>query len=109
MAGPSILDQRQTRITPEQQKKIDLRRDRELSDLRTIMGTAEGRRILWRVLGECHMFDETFTGNSMDTFRAGRRSVGLKFFKDAHRASHELFRTMEDEAANEEQSNKKGV
>jgi hypothetical protein len=45
-----------------------------------IMDTDAGRCLLWWLLGETHVFQSSFTGNSATYFKEGERSVGLKLF-----------------------------
>lgn len=92
-----ILDKRSHGQTPEQKQKQALARRQQLEDLRGVMSTSEGRRFMWRLLGETNLFALSYTGNAETYFREGRRSVGLNLFKDLHEACHKLYQQMEQE------------
>jgi hypothetical protein len=51
--------------------------------IRNVMSTIEGRHWLWDVLGDCHVFATTFTGDALQTaFNEGSRNVGLRLLAD---------------------------
>lgn len=58
-----------------QQERIDAIQSRD--DLKFVMGSAQGRRVLKRVMNQCGVFRSSFTGNSETFFREGARNVGL--------------------------------
>lgn len=45
--------------------------------LTNVVATPEGRTLIWAILSQTKIYDETFSGNSADIFEKGRRSVGL--------------------------------
>ena len=54
------------------------RREREANDLRAVLQTDQGRRVMWRLLEHCGVFRSTFTGHgARDAFNEGARNVGL--------------------------------
>ena len=73
-------------------------RAQEESDLKAVMGTAEGRRLmvrLWEISGteRCSM-----VGNSWTFFNEGLRFVGTEFKKDAEEFCPELYLLAKKEA-----------
>lgn len=53
-------------------------REREVNDLRAVLQTDQGRRVMWRLLEHCGVFRSTFTGHgARDAFNEGARNVGL--------------------------------
>lgn len=52
------------------------RRERELNDLRAVLATAEGRRVVWRLLEHCHVFASIWDPSSRIHYQAGRQDVG---------------------------------
>lgn len=60
-------------LTPEQKNQ----RDNELRDLREVLNTEAGQRVLWRILSECEIFRVSFTGDEYTNYYEGRRSIGL--------------------------------
>ena len=49
----------------------------EANDLKWLMSSKQGRRLMWRWLGEAGVFRSSFTGNSETFFKEGKRSFGL--------------------------------
>jgi hypothetical protein len=71
------------------------------ADLSTLMGQAYGRRIVWRLLGECGVFRSSFhTSGSTVYFLEGRRDVGLRLMADVLQAAPEAYLLMQSEAKN---------
>jgi hypothetical protein len=73
--------------TPEQLA----RREQELEDLKSVMRTQHGRRLLWRILSDANMFRSCFTGNSTTFYLEGKRDVVLPYYQDIMQACPELF------------------
>lgn len=48
-----------------------------VEDLEAVLGTAPGRRFVYRVLAECGVYRSSFSGNSGSFFQEGKRAVGL--------------------------------
>jgi hypothetical protein len=84
----NAADKKQVRKAAQKEQS---RRDKELNDLRFILNDVQGRRFLWRYLGECGVFRSSFTGSSETFFREGERNVGLKLINDIHEASPEAY------------------
>lgn len=97
-----ILEPRKRSADPKEIARQELLRKQELEDLKAVMQTAQGRRLVWRLLSECHIFELSFTGNSETFFREGKRSIGLVFFRDLHVTCPELYRQMESEQQRKE-------
>jgi hypothetical protein len=53
------------------------KRDTELDDLRQLLNTKWGRRLVWRILEQTGQHRTSFTGNSTTFFNEGQRNVGL--------------------------------
>ena len=62
--------------TPETFNKRMQERDDE--DFRTILKTAYGRRFVWKFMGKCGIFTQSFVPESPEStaFNEGRRSIG---------------------------------
>jgi hypothetical protein len=58
----------------------------ELKDMRDLLLTPNGLRVLTRYLNFCGVFKTSFTGNSETFFNEGMRSVGLKLLTDIEEA-----------------------
>jgi hypothetical protein len=53
-----------------------------LKDLRTVIRTPEGVRVIRAVLDRLGMFDPAFTGNSKTFYNLGRREAAQEIFAD---------------------------
>lgn len=81
----------------EQQKRAD-------NDLKSVMSTEEGRRFMWRLLGESNVFGSSFSADPyLTAFKEGCRNFGLQMFEGLHRVCPELYALMADEAAKQQE------
>lgn len=69
----------------------------EDEDWKWLMGSARGRRIVWRILGLTGLFRSSFTGNSQTFFMEGERNVGLKLQTKIAQADRSQFAVMYQE------------
>lgn len=52
-------------------------RETEQNDLRQLLSTKWGRRLVWRILERTGQHRTSFTGNSTTFFNEGQRNIGL--------------------------------
>lgn len=83
--------QRATRDTAERSKS---RHNEEIDDVKWLMGSKRGRRIVWRWLERTGVFRSSFTGNSETYFREGARNIGLMLMALINEAGPDLYATM---------------
>lgn len=76
----------------------DSLRDQQLNDLRYVLNDERGRRFIWRLLGECGVYQTSFTGNSTTFFNEGKRQIGLFTLGEVMEASIEAYLKMQHEA-----------
>lgn len=89
------------------QERDKRKRERELSDIRTILKTVEGRRFYWRVLAEGEMWKVNFNGDvNQLIFDNGMKNMSAIFMKDLLAAKPEAFIQMQQEYASEVVSEK---
>lgn len=70
-------------------------RDRELHDLRAVLATEPGRRVLWRVLWHCGVFASVYDEGPLIYKNAGRQDVGHFLMAEIEAADDEaIFRLM---------------
>ena len=62
-----------------------------------------GLRFLWWLFEKTHMFQSTFTGNSMSYFFDGERNVGLKVLSECLKAKPGLLSDLVEEQIRREQ------
>lgn len=73
----------------------DAARQRD-EDLRNVMGTAAGRRFVWRLIDEhAGTFGGSFSSDALTTaFNEGRRSVGRELMTEAQRLATSAYMDM---------------
>lgn len=86
----------------EVEAKLKRKANVEEDDLRFVMATPQGRRVLWRVLCNTGMRRSSYTGNSETYFREGERNVGLRLQQDIERIAFDEFLLMLKEARSHE-------
>ena len=89
------------RIAKKKSERAKKDRGRELNDLRTVLASAEGRRVIWRLMSHAGVFRGSFTGNSETFFNEGKRDIGLLILKDSMEAKPDSFAQMQREHASE--------
>ena len=69
--------------------------DNEEADLKWLMGSKRGRRIVWRFLDRAGVFRLSFNTNSMTmAFNEGNRNEGLRILAQTHTLCPELYPVM---------------
>lgn len=87
----------------EKKKKLDekykKRRDKELTDLAAVLKTAEGRRLVWRILTEAGIFRSTFSGDEQgrQSWLEGKKDVGYLLMSDIMATDIKMFVQMQQE------------
>lgn len=70
-------------------------RKRELADIRAVMETEFGRRLISRLLGWGRLYELSFTNDRDRTdFNEGMRNIGLRLFAELDEACPELLLKM---------------
>jgi hypothetical protein len=63
--------------------KAKRREQRDAEDLQLVLGSIQGRRLLWRYLSRCGVFQSSFSTNGSITFyNEGKRSIGLEILAE---------------------------
>ena len=92
--------------TKAEGKRVDeidrILQDRAANDLRTVMSTAEGRRFMWALLGECGLFRSSYHPSALIHFNEGQRSIGLSLLGRVTIECPELYLTMQGEAVDDQ-------
>lgn len=50
-------------------------------NMRAVLNTTAGRKVIWHLLSLCNLYVDNFTGNSQTFFLEGKRSVGLEILQ----------------------------
>lgn len=76
----------------------DAEREGELNDARAVMATPRGRRMMWRLIGRCQIFQEPGPASAdIHNYKSGMRSIGLFLYTELNEAAPDDFRKMEFE------------
>ncbi len=68
-------DEESAKAVTAERKKEEKRAERDISDLRKVLSSVEGRRLIWRWLTKGGMFRCSFVPNANETaFNEGRRA-----------------------------------
>lgn len=70
----------------------------ELADMTALLGIPEGRRFLWRLIGDCGLFAELWRTSSEKDYLLGRRAIAVKYFDEICGLDPFYFSTMLHEA-----------
>lgn len=77
-------------------------RNRELNDLRVVMGIPEGRRALWRILEQCKAFATPIAHDARFTdYNIGKGEIGRFLIIEIQESTVEGYLLMEREALEE--------
>lgn len=79
-------------------KKEKFKNEEHLRDVKALLETRSGRKVLWHYMEQCKVYGQCMTGNSWTFFNEGQRSVGLKILSDVTEANPEAYLTMMKEA-----------
>lgn len=89
----------QERTKSEQGERRKLAQDTEETDLKWLMSSKRGRRIVWRVLERSGVFRLSFNTNAMQmAFAEGNRNAGLHTLAQIHLACPDLYPVMLNES-----------
>lgn len=90
----------------EAQGRVERARHQQLTDIKKVMGTVEGRRLIWRQLSAARFFETRFSENSLRmAFNEGNANQAAWLMADIDAACPELFDIMRREAKMSEDSN----
>ena len=84
----------QQRTKQETAERNKLTHDEEIDDIKWLMGSKRGRRIVWRLLERTGVFRSSFTGNSETFYREGMRNIGLVLMAQTNEAGPDLYASM---------------
>lgn len=95
-----LQSQEKTQERVALRNKIEL--DNEEADLKWLMGSKRGRRIVWRLLDQTGVFRLSFNTNAMQmAFAEGNRNFGNRMLSMIQTVCPELYMQMTKEATND--------
>jgi PleD family two-component response regulator len=94
-----LKGQEKERDSKKVTSKID--RENEEADIKWLMSSKRGRRVIWRLLEQAGVFRLSFNTNAMAmSFSEGNRNFGLQILTLVHTLCPELYPTMIKEQKN---------
>ena len=57
-------------------KKEEFSRDNQLNDLRKVLETSEGRRVMWRLMEHCKVFATVWEPSAKIHYNSGQQDIG---------------------------------
>ena len=98
---PEALDERHT----ERKERTKLQALGEVEDLKWLMGSKRGRRIVWRLLDQAGVFRLSFNTNAMQmAFAEGNKNYGLRTLAQIQALCPDLYPLMVKEAKDEQRN-----
>lgn len=85
---------REAELQGQRELEAAMARKAELADLRAVLDTPEGVRVVRRILAATGLFRSSYTGNSDTTFWEGHRNLGLWLFAECGNAWPEAARLL---------------
>jgi len=94
----------------EDRREADARkrivRETEIADLKWLMSSKKGRRIMWRFLDMTGPFRLSFDSNAMRmAFKEGNRNMGIQLFTEVMTLCPEMYPVMVKEQRNDRDGN----
>ena len=87
------------RVHEDVAKRERLAKDNEDSDIKWLVSTKRGRRIVWRMLDQAGVFRMSFNTNSMTmAFQEGNRNSGNRLLAQINEVNPDAFTLMLKEA-----------
>lgn len=89
-------------------KKLDKKRERELSDIRRVIQLPEGRRLYWRLMEKGGAFKDAYCGEYTNgtNYNLGRQSISRDFLNDLLEAKPEALTQMQQERDAQDESDR---
>lgn len=101
-----IEGQRAEKREADALKRID--REAQIADVKWLMSSRRGRRVMWRLLELSGPFRLSFDPNAMKmAFNEGNRNLGNQFFNEVMNLCPELYPVMVKEQQNDRDGNAK--
>ena len=103
MADPFVQNAADKEQLNSAKTKEKFLRKRELSDFRSILETNEGRRIFWRILERCRVFESVWDPSAKIHYLSGQQDLGHWILAEILSSNKAAFFKMIEENKKEEQ------
>ena len=102
-----LRGQERDRANKELRDRLD--RQNEEADVKWLMSSKRGRRIVWRLLDQAGVFRSSFNTNAMSmAFAEGGRNYGLRMLGMVHALCPDQYPAMMKEQTHDERTNDDG-
>ena len=79
--------------------KANFRKEKDADDLKYILQSFQGRRLLWRILGHCHTHGSVFNTNALvQSYNSGKQDVGHFVMGEIIKADEDAYLKMMKES-----------
>lgn len=95
---PLVNNAANTAQINEASKREKRGRELELQDMKNVLATAHGRRLLWRMLSHCRTFESVLMPLELIQANAGRQDVGHFILAEVMDADEGAFLLMSKES-----------
>jgi len=94
-----------THLETFEQELAETLATREREDLRKVLDSREGRRVLWSILDASGVYGLSYTGEAMSTgFNEGRRQIGITLLQKVEELAPGSYLMMQREVLDEKQT-----
>ncbi len=76
------------------EQKLKLREKLEIDDLQFILSSVQGRRVMWRFLIQCKVFETIWESSAKIHYNSGRQDVGHFIMSEIIRANEDAYLLM---------------
>ena len=76
------------------EEKLKFQQKLEIDDLRFVLKTIEGRRVMWRLLIQCRVLESIWENSAKIHYNSGKQDVGHFIMSEVVRANEDAFLLM---------------
>lgn len=88
--------------------KKNLEEDARTEHYKEVLGTYEGRAVIWDILSQCGIYDAGLLPPSDSAYRDGKRYIGVTLIEEIEYISPNSYSLMRQEATERSHRNKNG-
>ena len=79
------------------ENRIKYNKNREVEDFKSVMESVSGRRLIYKYISECGVFEDCFTGaTNTICYNEGKRSIGLRILSDCDKVPDLYFKMIKE-------------
>lgn len=103
MEKVSVRNAADSKQIKKAKKSSEINREEELSDIKKVLTTSEGKRFVWRVLERCKTFSSVWESSARIHYNAGQQDIGHFLMSEIVQADESLlFEMMKDNKQGED-------